>query len=602
MKLLRRYYLCFLLLTSTAAVSHPLLEQLESTHKTDPAAAVTSLQDVAYSSLNELDKLRYSYILVSSHNLQGKYDVSMRWIESHALPVATDTKTLSLMFDYSIRAAWPYEATQDYDTSLLWYQQAEALSIQLKDKEKQGYVYLQYGAVADLKGERYQALKQTKQAHQLLAGSKDAAMIADLNSQLGILYYLSGDYQNAINFQNKVLDQAIKDDSKQEIAVAHYNLANATYKWSVSEHNQKRANRAVQHYLKSLQIAREIEANYIQRNNLLGLISLYTHYGYIAEASESIAELSELDVSYSGYSLLSYNLVLAQYFHKIGDLSSLKHYLHEATLYFSSAETALPTYAITKQREIAELYASLDDHERAYSWLEKYSSKVIGRYESQTQAKIKALQSEIENQRLVDENQELNDSANLGKAVSLITLIVTLFSLVLLHHQRKKKKLFYQLSHTDFLTGVSNRRHIFEVGEKDFKRNKLAAIIFDLDHFKKLNDTYGHEFGDDILKGVSQIVSNNVREQDVVGRIGGEEFLILLPNIDGKELRQVAERVRFKIAQHRFVVPTGDTLQVTASFGVTQHVGTALSDMVNIADGALYQAKETGRNACVSVN
>ncbi|GAB4491881.1 MAG: hypothetical protein Fur0016_24270 [Anaerolineales bacterium] len=128
----------------------------------------------------------------------------------------------------------------------------------------------------------------------------------------------------------------------------------------------------------------------------------------------------------------------------------------------------------------------------------------------------------------------------------------------------------------------------------------LSAVIFDLDHFKKINDTFGHARGDEILRAVVQRCVANMRQSDTVGRYGGEEFVILLPETDGEQGLNLIERLRHELASTPVETDTAPAF-VTASFGVASLSPdvTDLLTLVNRADLALYHAKQTGRNRCV---
>lgn len=124
-------------------------------------------------------------------------------------------------------------------------------------------------------------------------------------------------------------------------------------------------------------------------------------------------------------------------------------------------------------------------------------------------------------------------------------------------------------------------------------------VMMDLDHFKKVNDTYGHPTGDAVLAGVAATVRANIRSNDLFFRYGGEEFLICIDRVDETRIAEIADRLRLSIAQRKFTGPGGQSFTVTASFGVLQLVrGISMSEALNRADSALYQAKDDGRN-CV---
>jgi diguanylate cyclase (GGDEF)-like protein len=157
---------------------------------------------------------------------------------------------------------------------------------------------------------------------------------------------------------------------------------------------------------------------------------------------------------------------------------------------------------------------------------------------------------------------------------------------------------------TDSLTGVYNRRTLFELGEKELSRSRrtgssLSLIILDLDHFKRINDKYGHLGGDAILLRFVEVVRGCLRQSDVLTRYGGEEFCILLPDVGVAGAKVVAERIRSTIEASTFFVGAVP-LTVTASVGVaalpTGSAAITLSSLVQRADQALYIAKRDGRN------
>lgn len=157
---------------------------------------------------------------------------------------------------------------------------------------------------------------------------------------------------------------------------------------------------------------------------------------------------------------------------------------------------------------------------------------------------------------------------------------------------------------TDTLTGLPNRRAFFDTAEKEFVRARryqrpLALILFDIDHFKAVNDTYGHLIGDQVLRVLSARVKKAVRSTDSICRYGGEEFLVLMPESDREEALAMAERLR-QIVSEMTVVTAGGALSLTISLGVAA-LSTAgdetLEALMNCADRAMYEAKAAGRNA-----
>ncbi len=177
----------------------------------------------------------------------------------------------------------------------------------------------------------------------------------------------------------------------------------------------------------------------------------------------------------------------------------------------------------------------------------------------------------------------------------------------------ERENLYREMSTIDGLTRLTNRSHFISRGEKELARiqrepsthpDALACIMIDLDHFKDINDTWGHHAGDAVLVAASEIMMENARRYDEVGRFGGEEFAILLPGVTLELADQVAERLRRKISEAAVEVD-GHEIRMTASLGVAAYPSTTvygLNDLLKAADQALYRAKEGGRNRVVLAN
>jgi diguanylate cyclase (GGDEF)-like protein/PAS domain S-box-containing protein len=164
-----------------------------------------------------------------------------------------------------------------------------------------------------------------------------------------------------------------------------------------------------------------------------------------------------------------------------------------------------------------------------------------------------------------------------------------------------------RLAITDPLTCLFNRRGLYELGQREVERARryhrpLTAIMLDIDHFKLVNDRFGHPTGDVVLKILAERLQRMVREIDILARYGGEEFVILLPEIDMVDARPVAERLRREIAEHPIPTDDGD-ISITISIGVTQASSTPtdLECLIERADGMMYLAKKNGRD-CVAID
>ena len=169
---------------------------------------------------------------------------------------------------------------------------------------------------------------------------------------------------------------------------------------------------------------------------------------------------------------------------------------------------------------------------------------------------------------------------------------------------QKAREKIEKLSKTDKLTGLPNRRHFINYLEKIFSQAQrysqpLSLVMIDLDKFKNINDTYGHDVGDDVLSTLGNLLNKETREEDLAARIGGEEFIIVLTQTHINEAQNYAQRIRKKITQLDI---ESMPIKITASLGVaTMKNDSNYESILKRADQALYKAKESGRNkVCIS--
>ncbi|WP_220752533.1 MULTISPECIES: tetratricopeptide repeat-containing diguanylate cyclase [Shewanella] len=219
--------------------------------------------------------------------------------------------------------------------------------------------------------------------------------------------------------------------------------------------------------------------------------------------------------------------------------------------------------------------------------------------------KLAAFENELLENRLainelnwaaVEDKERISDL----RLTLFLVLAVVLFGIVLiLLHSRKTLK---ERAQTDYLTGLSNRGYTFQKGQKIIdrairKRQPASVIIFDIDNFKSINDRFGHHIGDLAIKAAAKRARSWLKKTDLVGRIGGEEFLIILDNTNLDEAFTISDRLRNGIASQSFHFD-GIDVEFTISLGVAtlDSVSTTLADLSKHADDALYQAKYSGKN------
>lgn len=170
---------------------------------------------------------------------------------------------------------------------------------------------------------------------------------------------------------------------------------------------------------------------------------------------------------------------------------------------------------------------------------------------------------------------------------------------------RQKNALLVELSTTDSLTKIYNRRHFLELARKEFERSsrmglQFTMLILDVDHFKTINDTYGHQAGDEVLLAVCKVVDNSLRDYDIFGRYGGDEFTIIFPQTELTQSMKVAERLENSVQELKIECINNHGLSLSGGLAAKTATHKDLESLIKDADEALYRAKQTGRARIVA--
>ncbi len=246
-----------------------------------------------------------------------------------------------------------------------------------------------------------------------------------------------------------------------------------------------------------------------------------------------------------------------------------------------------------------QYYGEKDTHKlsfiEAFPWLEKYFNNFISGTD-----KKKIFETAISEKGqffFISFSRSLDIS---GKFSNTIVIIEDITKRKIMEKELEK------LATTDPLTGAKNRRSFLNLFDKEIKRSKrynynFALFMIDIDHFKKINDNFGHDTGDKILKLLVAKCHSVLRDSDIFGRWGGEEFIILLPETDLPHASSAAERVRGALAKSELVTNDGENINFTVSIGFTifENKNILIDEIIKKADKALYLAKEQGRNRAV---
>ena len=354
--------------------------------------------------------------------------------------------------------------------------------------------------------------------------------------------------------------------------------------------------------------------------NIVALVKLSTSEPNKARALlQSIA----VDVSIFNYAE-QYLILLAQAEIKQQELQ------HQDVISLIEQAKLLRKYIVKKQLYLplfsngylilANSYAAIKDYDQAYQAKKSFVDDYNDYSDARREDMIKELTKKYEIAHKIEVNLLLDNQNKLKKLrigdvrkqqedqklqFILITCTILLFILLFLWQLKVRKKLLF-LTKTDSLTGLLNRSALFNKGlglvESSNKHDlELSVLLFDIDHFKLVNDHFGHHIGDLVLERIAQLVSETMRARDVLARLGGEEFVVLLPNTDIDKAKAIAVRVMEKISSYDFS-ELGVDRAITLSIGVANLKDTKaiFDDVLHAADLAMYQAKAQGRNQMVS--
>lgn len=287
--------------------------------------------------------------------------------------------------------------------------------------------------------------------------------------------------------------------------------------------------------------------------------------------------------------------------------------------YIATEQLILPLFA-NAYLVLADSYAGIKDYDNAYKnkkvFVDKYNEYREKKRENNiekltknsevaqkiTENKLLANQNKLKELRIADVHAQQEDQQ---RRFFFIFCTILLFILLLLRKLKVRKKLLV-LAKTDSLTGLLNRTELFNQGHKlvqDASEQELdlSVLLLDIDHFKLINDKFGHSVGDLVLEKIAKLVSETMRARDVFSRLGGEEFVSILPNTNLDHAKAIAMRVIEKIAQYNFS-ELGVDDSITLSIGVANLKDTnpEFDDILHAADLAMYRAKAQGRNQMVS--
>ena len=302
---------------------------------------------------------------------------------------------------------------------------------------------------------------------------------------------------------------------------------------------------------------------------------------------------------------------------RLGRLEQAEASLNKARAIFDSIpELAGTSWVVVLLYIESQLQLAAGNPVRGYELLEEFHRQELQSVERSSSDRIAMLRTELEADRKDEAIAMLEDQAEvyelrlryyireneIQRIMISVSAGVSLLIMLGLYFQWRSNRRILRLSFRDGLSGLYNRSYTFDYLEKIIPRitvnsGGLSVILLDVDNFKLVNDMYGHPAGDDVIKRIAQIGEESLRTQDVMGRIGGEEFLCILPRTTLPQCQQVAERLLEAITRETFAAHDGREFSVSISVGVVEYDKSVSNadDLYSRADQALYEAKASGK-------
>lgn len=586
--------------------------QLEMTQVDQAIDMMLSKEMEVVKTASSSEMARFYNKLAELNSTLGRLDEQRKYAQRGLQLIGDELVAIGAELNFNLGLA--YEMQTDYLTARKHYDRglyiAEATGNRISQARGKLYIAALYTAREDYN----KALELMREAYSLSEALQDPELGWEVMNEMGLLYSYTEDPEQALEFQNKSIEVARQLQMKELTIVSLYNAA-----------------------LTNIELQRYDVANVL--------------FEQMLEESKNSTELSNMYNAYKGFAIstraakqykraFDYMLKAEEYLSYVQQtLYRVEHYMLKARISHELGQTnrALEELAIAEQllpqdqhgdkslfglnimRYKAMFFAELKQFEVAYQWLDKYRigfQKYRNKQRDEKALKLRMSfdieRNEVRNQMLEKDNEikalQLSQAKNERQIQTFFLVALALLSLVLIfvmYRQFHSRRQLKSIAESDSLTGLFNRRYAFTNGENLVKQCKqsqkpLSIFLFDLDHFKAVNDTYGHPGGDQVLKSVSEISKNCLRGTDVLARIGGEEFIAILPGVDLDMAEFIAGRLKekFETSQQEY---EGNKFFVTASFGVANLRDTDdFEKLTQRADKALYQAKDNGRN-CVAL-
>lgn len=427
-------------------------------------------------------------------------------------------------------------------------------------------------------------------------------------------YILASGYQYYYDEKesNKFMEEAyhLAEEENDTYALGYYYILKGDQSLVQANLSQE----ALEYYNQAYKTLPDITYNQLFLNSKLMAqrAIIYTNLYYLddQEAFKALGDYIDHIPEENAFYLYDAYALLGDYHMLYDSQASLQAY-RKALNYYDKI-SFIPNSKLTSQNlkvAYATTHYELENYQKAadlfYDLIQEEAPMIAEEDLTETLAALDFIKYEDMN-RQMSTLKELNDAQEetitltrrlnivLGLSAFILIIAVVVVTKQIKAKNKAQKKL-YSVSITDALTQVYNRGKIINIIEEHLEPQNAVALL-DIDDFKKINDTYGHLAGDDVLKKLASIIKESIRAMDEIGRYGGEEFILFFENVTPKELHEIGERIRLNIYEHEWAY---DALKVSASIGITSCFSKDLDHVLEAVDQLMYEAKNSGKNKCI---
>ncbi len=584
-------------------------QQLEQSSAQDPSKALEEAKRLIrqFEDSNQQESLGKALIVATRALYYLENREQMGLYSEKGLAVADALNDFKLKSIFTVGLGLSKVAEQDYVNARRLIEKGIIYAEQSNSQQVLGDGMMALGNIDYELGNYNEALSSFLRANDIFQSLNLTQAQSEALSGISLVYSSLGQNQKSVEYQIKSLEMIDPDKDVMDASIALYNIG-VTYR------QMDELVKARDYIEQALQKSRQI-------HDVVGIA--YAEYELSAvAAAEGNPELA-LDMSNRFLPVFRENglnnmviislLARGRHLAKLGRDINWQE-LEDARQMVEKLGSDQRT--LDYHKTLAFIYEETEQYQQALQHHKKYAETQQVMFEKQNETKTKKMQAGFDFKQKEAENALLQKDLQLEKArgqeqkfqviILILSLVLVLMALgaifVMFRMQVKSKERFKNLAMYDDLTGAPNRRHIFEYAQRkledahNFNEGGCLAIL-DIDLFKSINDTYGHDVGDTVLKNFFQVVDSCLRKPDRCGRMGGEEWLIVLPSATLDSLPKVFNRIQSKLDQTEFVgLP--DKHSVTASMGAAEFTekDRDIDTVIKRADELLYKAKQLGRN------